>query len=169
VVNVISSYSHFEQNPAIFLHCVDSRLEENGDWYSRFHLGPFLHNSSLQVGARLRRSLINDLIQTVIVAVELDDAIHEFSRLPGIKEPVLDLLFQFRKVAVHAPCLQFQEEIVVPFLFWGPGNFYSKDVLWPEGIYCRNPKDFLVTLSSGRVLKGRFLIKKELYFELVYK
>jgi small subunit ribosomal protein S9 len=142
------------------LHCVDSRLEENGNWYSRFHIGPFLPNSSLQIGTRLRRSLLNDLVQTSVVAVEVDGAIHEFSRLPGVHESVLDLLFQFQKITFYAPFLEFQEMVIVPFLFFGPGTFYAKDIPWPFGIQCRKPKDFLRTLSLGSILRGRVLLQK---------
>jgi DNA-directed RNA polymerase subunit alpha len=78
-----------EQDLPLFLHCVDSRLEENGNWYSRFHIGPFRLGSGLQIGTRLRRSLLNDLSQTSIIAVELEGVVHEFSRQPGIQEPVL--------------------------------------------------------------------------------
>jgi DNA-directed RNA polymerase subunit alpha len=161
VVKATSSTSYFEDNLSIFLHCVDSRLEENGNWYSRFHVGPFLPNSGLQIGTRLRRSLLNDLVQTSVVAVELDGAIHEFSRLPGVHEPVLDLLLHFRKIALYAPSLKFRERIIVTFRFFGPGTFYSKDIPWPYGVQCRKPKDLLVTLSAGSVVQGRILVRRD--------
>jgi DNA-directed RNA polymerase alpha subunit len=160
LAKVIFFVLYSEISSSLFLHCVDSRLEENGSWYSRFHLGPFFPNSRLQVGTRLRRSLLNDLVQTFVVAVELDGAVHEFSRLPGVKESVLDLLFQFRKITFYAPSIKFQEIVVVPFIFFGPGVFYAKDILWPYEIHCRKPKDFLGTLSSGSILSGRILLQK---------
>ena len=117
LAKVIFFVLYFERSSSLFLHCVDSRFEENGSWHSRFHLGPFFPNSRLQVGTRLRRSLLNDFVQTFVVAVELDGAVHEFSRVPGVKESVLDLLFQFRKITFYAPFINFQEIVVVPFLF----------------------------------------------------
>ena len=159
----------FEKNLSIFLHCVDSRLEEDGNWYARFHIGPFLPNSRLQIGTRIRRSLLNDFVQTYIIAVELEGAIHEFSRLTGINEPVLDLLFQFRKITFYAPSIKFRKRIIVPFFFSGPGTFYAKDILWPIGIKCKNTKDPLSTLSPGAILKGRFLIQKDCGPNLVKK
>ena len=161
IVKVIFFISYFEDNLSIFLHCVDSRLEENGNWYSRFHIGPFLPNSGLQIRTRLRRSLLNDFIQTFVIAVELDGVIHEFSRLPGVHEPVLDLLLHFRKVALYAPSLKFRERIIVPFRFFGPGTFYAKDILWPYGVQCRKLKDLLVTLSSGAAVQGRILVQRD--------
>jgi DNA-directed RNA polymerase alpha subunit len=109
----------------------------------------------------LRRSLLNDIIQIRVVAVELEGAIHEFSRLPGLHEPVLDLLFRFRKLTFrNSSFLKSYEKMIVPFSFFGPGTFYRKDVVWPVEIQCRRPKDLLVTLSPGSFLCGRFLIQK---------
>jgi DNA-directed RNA polymerase alpha subunit len=147
------------ENP-LFLHCVDSRVEENGSWYSRFHIGPFDRGSRLQIGTRLRRSLLNDLSQTVVIAVKINGAVHEFSRISGIHEPILDLLFQFRKIALNAPFLKLGEVVVVPFLFYGPGIFYSSNISWPNGIKCRNPKTYLGTLAPGAFICGRLLIQK---------
>jgi small subunit ribosomal protein S9 len=139
---------------------VDSRLEENGRWYSRFHIGPFCRGSRLQIGTRLRRSLLNDLTQTLIIAVKLEGAIHEFSRLSGVHENTLDLLFQFRKVVLDAPYLKINEMVTIPFIFFGPGIFYAKDISWPNRVCCRNPKTYLVTLSPGAIIRGRLIIKK---------
>lgn len=153
-------FSSTKQDLSLFLHCVASRLEENGNWYSRMHLGPFLSGSRLQIGTRLRRSILNDLSQTSITAVELEGAVHEFSRLPGIHEPVLDFLFQLRKVALHAPFLKLGETTIVSFLVSGPGTFYAKDLSWPTEIECRTPEIRLVTLAPGAILRGRLLIHK---------
>lgn len=155
-----SSFLSTKKDNALFLHCVDSRLEENGRWYSRFHIGPFYRGSRLQIGTRLRRSLLNDLTQTSIIAVKLEGVIHEFSRLSGVHENTLDLLFQFRKVVLDAPYLKINEVIIIPFIFFGPGIFYAKDISWPNRICCRNPKTYLVTLSPGAIIRGRLIIKK---------
>lgn len=166
---IFLSFLPITKDRILYLHCVDSRLEENGSWFSRFHIGPFYRGSRLQVGTRLRRSLLNDLAQTSIIAVKLDGAQHEFSRLSGIHESTLDVLFQFRKIAINAPFMQMGETIVIPFFFHGPGIFYSKDIPWPNKIKCRNPIIYLVSLSPGSVIRGRILIKKNLNLNLNYK
>jgi hypothetical protein len=115
--NKIFSSFLSKKKEVIFLHCVDSRLEENGSWFSRFHIGPFYKGSRLQIGTRLRRSLLNDINQTSIIAIKLDGVKHEFSRIPGIHESILDLLFQIRKLAINAPYLKIGETVVIPFFF----------------------------------------------------
>lgn len=161
IVKKTSSFFSSRRQSCLFLHCVESRLEENGTWYSRFHLGPFSIGSSLQVGTRLRRSLLNDISQTSIVAIELDGAFHEFSRLPGVSEgTVLDILLNFQKVALHAPFLKNGEILVISFFFSGPGLFYAKDIPWPNALECKNPGIILVSLSSSAKLCGRLLLLK---------
>jgi small subunit ribosomal protein S11 len=175
----LSSYYYFvrfsytlrssNKDTCFFLHCVDSRLEREGNWYSRFHLGPFRRGSRLIVGTTLRRSLLNDLRQTSIMAIEVEGAMHEFSRIHGVYENLLDLLFQFRKRSLYSPFLKIGETITIPFLFFGPGTFYAKDILWPLGVHCRNPDILLSTISSSKIIRGHILIQKNNISDLIPK
>jgi DNA-directed RNA polymerase alpha subunit len=148
------------KNDSFFIHCVDSHLKENGKWYSRFHIGPFTTGSSLQIGTRFRRSLHNDLIQVFVSRIELDGVTHEFARLTGVYDPILELLFQFRKVALYAPFLKKSETIITPILIFGSGTFYAKDIRWPSGVECSNPHLLLFTLAKGRIIRGHVIIQK---------
>jgi small subunit ribosomal protein S9 len=78
-------------------------------------------------------------------------------------------LFQFRKVALNATFFKVGEIRVVPFLSFGPGIFYAKDISWPNGIQCRNPKISLVTLGPGSILRGRLLVQKTYGIDLFPK
>ena len=145
---------------SLFLHCMDSHVDNDSSWYSRFHMGPFWVNTSLQIGTRLRRTLINDVKQISIVAIELNGARHEFCRLSGIHASVFNLLFQFRKIILYSPKWKEANVAVIPFIFFGPGTFFAKDIFWPNDIQCRNPDIVLMTLSTGAIVKGRILIQK---------
>jgi len=149
-----------EKDNSLFLSCEHSQLERNGSWYSRLHMGPFESGSRLHVRTSIRRSLINDLSQTWIIAVAIEGVIHEFSRIPGIHETTIDLLFKFRKVVLNAPTLNNGEMVIVPFISVGSGTLYAKDISWPKGILCRNPEISLATIGPGSLLRGNILIKK---------
>ena len=109
---------------------------------------------------RLRRTLINNLSQTSIVRIKFEGAIHEFSRLPGIQEPLLDLIFQFRKLNLRAFFLDIRKMHIVTFFFTGPNIIYSQNIKWPYGVSCSTPKIMLFTLSPETVLNGQLLIQK---------
>lgn len=159
----------YKKNTHFFLHCVDSRFEGKSDFYSRFHIGPFVRGSRVNIGTMLRRSLINDLRHTSIIAIEIEGAQHEFSRLHGVYDNLLDLLFQFRKRSLCSSFLRLGEAMVVPFLFFGPGTFCMKDILWPIGVQCKNPNILLTTISAGKRIRGQLLIQKNNLFDLTLK
>jgi DNA-directed RNA polymerase alpha subunit len=159
-INITYPLSCAWKNECFFLHCVDSHLKENGNWYSRFHIGPFIPGSGLQIGIRLRHSLHNDLVQIFIWRIELEGVDHEFRRLKGVYDPILDIIFQFRKVVLYAPLFKFGETIVIPICFFGSGIICRKDINWPSGIGCSNPDMRLFTLARGRIVRGHLSIQK---------
>jgi DNA-directed RNA polymerase alpha subunit len=159
-INITYPLSCVLKNDSFFLDCVDSHLKENGSWYSRFHIGPFAPGSRLQIGTRLRRALHNDLVQTFIWRIELEGVNHEFRRMKGVYDPVLDIIFQFRKVALYAPLFKFGETIIIPMFFFGSGIICRKDINWPSGVECGNPDIILFTLARGRRVRGHLSIQK---------
>jgi len=163
-INITYPLSNTWKNESFFLHCVDSHLKNNRSWYSRFHMGPFTPGSRLQIGTRLRRSLHNDLVQTFIWGVEIEGVDHEFRRIKGVYDPVLDIIFQFRKVVLYAPLFKFGETIIIPIFFFGSGVVCRKDINWPSGVECSNPNMGLFTLARGRIVRGHLSIQKIIYF-----
>lgn len=140
----------------IFLHCVDSRVEENGTWYSRRHLGPFPTGLATTLATALRRSRLTDLPFLAIQAVELEGAAHEYSRLVGVHEPVLDLLLRFREVAIAGKTNE--GPYFASFEARGPGLLRAADLRLPVGRQCIQPDFILANLSPGAVIRGRVLI-----------
>lgn len=140
----------------IFLHCVDSRVEENGTWYSRRHLGPFPTGLATTLATALRRSRLTDLPFLAIQAVELEGAAHEYSRLAGVHEPVLDLLLRFREVAIAGKTNE--GPVFASFEARGPGILRAADLRLPVGRQCIQPEFILANLSPGAVIRGRVLI-----------
>ena len=81
----------------LFFSCVDSRIQEQGSMYARFHLGTFLRGQSLTFANALRRTLLSEIPGVVITDVIIEGAGHEFATLPGVEETVLDILLNLKK------------------------------------------------------------------------
>lgn len=141
----------------LFLHCVDSRVEENGSWYSRLHLGPFPAGLATTLGTSLRRTRLQGLPSLRIRAVEIEGAVHEYSRVAGIQEPILDLLLRFREVALSASPSK-NPSTRGYFEARGPGRLQAGDLRLPAGVRCVNPTFLLGHLAPGAVLRGRILL-----------
>lgn len=82
----------------LFFSCVDSRIEEQGSMYARFHLGTFLRGQSLTFANALRRTLLSEIPGFVITNISIEGASHEFATLPDVKETVLDILLNLKKL-----------------------------------------------------------------------
>merc|ERR1712138_267345 len=59
--------------------------------------------------------------------------------------------------------------VIIPFISFGSGTLYAKDISWPKRIICRNPEISLATLGPGSLLRGSILIQKTCRKELSVK
>ena len=75
-----------------FITCKESRIENNRSFYGCFYLGPFEPGQSITVANALRRTLLSQITGIAIVSVNITNVLHEYSTLPGVKDPVLDIL-----------------------------------------------------------------------------
>ena len=139
--------------PNLFFSCVDSRIEEQGSMYARFHLGTFLRGQSLTFANALRRTLLSEIPGVVITDVLIEGAGHEFATLPGVEETVLDILLNLKKL-VFAPCKSNITELetfqATGFVkSSGPKNLTAGDLKLPLIVKCIDPNAHIVSLTSS--------------------
>lgn len=149
-----------------FVSCVESRMEQETSWYSRFEIGPFQTGQALTVANSLRRTLLSNQQGVFLTAVEIDGAVHEYSRLDGVKEPVLDILLNLRQISLISTAEIDQaandsnspETFVGYFDLEGPMEVRAKDFKFPKQIECGNPNQHIATLTRNCTFQGRFLV-----------
>jgi DNA-directed RNA polymerase subunit alpha len=143
-------------------------MEQETNWYSRFEIGPFQTGQALTVANSLRRTLLSDQQGVFLTAVEIDGAIHEYSRLEGVRESILDILLNLRQVSllVSPQSSQYSDEIDNQETFFGyfdiqgPMEVRAKDLKFPKHLECTNPNQVIATLTRKCHFQGRFLIMK---------
>lgn len=144
----------------LFFSCVDSRIQEQGSMYARFHLGTFVRGQSLTFANALRRTLLSEIPGVVITDVMIEGAGHEFATLPGVEETVLDILLNLKKI-VFAPS---NSNITNLEIFQatgfiktsGPTKVTSGDLKLPLTVKCIDPNAHIVTLTSSGDFSLRF-------------
>jgi len=153
----------------LFFSCVESRIQDQGSLYARFHIGTFFRGQALTFANTLRRSLLSEIPGVVITDVFIDGAGHEFATLPGVKEPVLNILLNLQKV-VFAPALtssQFLEsdsntadletfQATGILKARGPSRLTAADIKLSSNVRCINPTTPVATLTSGEDFSLRF-------------
>jgi DNA-directed RNA polymerase alpha subunit len=139
------------------LSCVESRIEHNRSFYSRFQLGPFDLGQGLTIGNAFRRTLLSELSGVGITLIEIDGVCHEYSTLPGVRESVLDILLNLKQLVLTSNT-KFTAPQVGYLRFTGPGTVMAKDLHFPSSVYCVDPDQVIATLSADATLNFKFLV-----------
>lgn len=137
----------------LFFSCVDSRIEEQGSMYARFHLGTFLRGQSLTFANALRRTLLSEIPGLVITDVIIEGAGHEFATLSGVEETVLDILLNLKQV-VFTPCHPISTDLetfqATGFIkSIGPKKLTASDLKLPLSVKCINANAHIANLTSS--------------------
>lgn len=148
------------QTHKFFVSCVESRSQDQGSLYARFHIGTFVGGQALTLGNALRRTLLSEVPGVVLTDVVIDGVDHEFATLPGVEEPVLDILLNLKKL-VFAPCISTDTELEnfreSGFLKRrGPAKLTAADLKLPGTIKILSPTAHIATLTSGEEFSLRF-------------
>ena len=141
----------------ILLSCVESRIEHNRRFYSRFQLGPFDLGQGLTVGNAFRRTLLSELSGVGITLIEMEGVCHEYSTLPGVRESVLDILLNLKQLVLTSD-MTFNTPQVGYLSFTGPGLVQAKHLNLPVSVSCVDPEQPIATLSSNAKLSFKFLV-----------
>lgn len=137
----------------LFFSCIDSRVQDQGSMYARFHIGTFFRGQALTFGNALRRTLLSEIPGIVITDVVINRASHEFATLPGVEETVIDILLNLKNI-VFVPCnsqvteLEHFHATGLVKLF-GPGKVTAGDIKLPGTLKCINSSAQIATLTSG--------------------
>jgi DNA-directed RNA polymerase subunit alpha len=76
----------------------------DGD-YGEFTLEPLRRGYGVTVGNPLRRILLSSIPGSAVTSVYIEDVLHEFSTVPGVKEDVIRIILNLKELVVrfHAP------------------------------------------------------------------
>jgi len=75
-------------------------LGEEEHHRQRFAISPLDPGFGHTLGNSLRRTLLSSIPGAAVTQVRFDDALHEFTTLPGVKEDVTDLLLNLKDLVI---------------------------------------------------------------------
>lgn len=144
-----------------FFSCKELRIEPTSPktYYGCFYLGPFSNGQGLTVANALRRTLLSEISGLAITSVKVNNAYHEYSTLPGVRETVLDIMLNLKEIVLkkqsNKPLVQTQ----VGYLqVRGPGIVRASDLKLPPMIQCIDPDQYIATLAEDGSLYLKFKI-----------
>lgn len=124
----------------------NARIEGN---YGEFVLEPLERGFGVTIGNPLRRILLSSIPGTAVTSVYIEDVLHEFSTINGVKEDVVQIILNLKELVVkfHAPGTK-----TLTLRAQGPKEVYARDLEVPSDAEIINPDLYIATLSAGAKL-----------------
>lgn len=139
------------------VECVESTTDKDQSQYSKFILEPLERGQGTTVGNALRRVLLSNLEGTAATAVRIAGVSHEFATIPGVREDVLDILLNMKKIVFKSYSSQPQ---IGRLLVQGPATVTAEQFDLPSEVELVDPDQYVATLSAGSTLEMEFRIEK---------
>ncbi|MDO4263356.1 MAG: DNA-directed RNA polymerase subunit alpha [Deinococcus sp.] len=120
-----------------------ARVEGN---YGEFVLEPLKRGYGVTIGNPIRRILMSSIQGTAVTSVYIEDVLHEFSTIPGVKEDVIRLILNLKELVVkfHAPGPK-----TLTLRAQGQGVIRASDFEVPSDAEIVNPDLEIANLADG--------------------
>ena len=129
-------------------------LEELGS-YGKYEAGPFAPGYGVTLGNALRRVLLGSLEGAAVTAVQITGVQQEFSSLPGIREDVVQILLNVKKIRLRSFATG---RVELSLSKKGAGVVTAGDITPNGQIEIVNPEQVLCTLDSDKASIEAFLV-----------
>ncbi|MDA8078595.1 MAG: DNA-directed RNA polymerase subunit alpha [Nitrospiraceae bacterium] len=125
--------------------------------YGKLIAEPLERGFGTTMGNSLRRVLLSSLEGAAITAVKISGALHEFSTISGIKEDVINVILNLKRLRFkfHGEGVR-----VATFSVKGPAEVTGADLKCDSAIEVLNPETHVATLDKGVTFEAEVYIKK---------
>jgi DNA-directed RNA polymerase subunit alpha len=120
-------------------------IGEEEDNRQRFAVGPLDPGFGHTVGNSLRRTLLSSIPGAAITQVRFDEALHEFTTLPGVKEDVTDIILNLKDILIR---VYSDEPVIVRLDKRGPGDATAGDLQVTADVEVLSPGQHIASLNG---------------------
>lgn len=125
--------------------------------YGKLVVEPLDRGFGTTLGNSLRRVLLSSLEGAAVSAVKITGALHEFSSLPGIKEDVIGIILNIKKLRFK---MYGNETRLATIKVKGPGEVKGNDIQVDSSVEILSPDQLIATLDKGASFEAEMFIKK---------
>ncbi|HWR58360.1 MAG TPA: DNA-directed RNA polymerase subunit alpha [Thermodesulfovibrionales bacterium] len=127
------------------------------DTYGKLIAEPFERGFGNTMGNSLRRVLLSSLEGAAVTALKIRGALHEFSHITGVKEDVMDIILNIKKLRFK---MFTESKRVATIKTTGPREVKGSDLQLDSGIEVLNPEQVIATLDKGASFEAEMYIRK---------
>lgn len=125
---------------------------------SKFVIEPLYPGYGPTIGNAIRRVLLSSIIGSAAVSYKVEGIDHEFSPIPNVKEDMLELLMNIKKIKFRSFS---DEKVVIELSKKGPGEVTAADFKKNSNIEIINPELHLLSLDNKADVKLEVVVDKD--------
>ena len=126
-------------------------VDEEQNNRQRFAIGPLDPGFGTTLGNSLRRTLLSSIPGGAVTQLRFDEALHEFTTLPGVKEDVTDIILNLKDLLVRVAT---DEPVTLRLDVRGPVDATAADLQTTADVEVLNPDLHIASINA----KGRLAV-----------
>ena len=125
--------------------------------HSQVTLEPLERGFGHTLGNALRRILLSSMAGCAVVEVQIDDVLHEFSTIDGVREDVLEILLNLKGIALT---MGSRDEVSLTLNKQGAGVVTAGDIELSHDVEIINPDHVIAHLEAGAKLAMQLKVQR---------
>lgn len=124
--------------------------------YGKFIISPLEKGYGTTLGNTLRRVLLSSLDGAAVTAMRVSDVLHEFSDIPGVREDVIQVMLQVKKLRIKL------HDVAIAHMHLevhGEGEVTAADIQFPPEVEIQNPDLYLFTVDQPTDIEIEFTVE----------
>lgn len=126
--------------------------------FARFFVEPLEQGFGTTLGNSLRRVLLSSIQGSAITSIQIEGVRHKFEEIPGVKEDVLHIMLNLRKVIFSMDINKASTTIFLDVE--GPGKVTAGDLQLNQNIEVLNPEQHIATLMEDANLRMMMTVQQ---------
>jgi DNA-directed RNA polymerase subunit alpha len=128
---------------------LDKKAGGDGKRKATFVAEPLERGFGLTLGNALRRVLLSSLQGAAVTSIKIENVLHEFSSLAGVREDVTDIVLNVKQIALR---MQGEGSKRLQLTATGPAEVTAGDIATSGDIEVMNPELVICHLDDGATL-----------------
>jgi len=131
--------------------------ETYSDTYGKLIAEPLERGFGITLGNALRRVLLSSTEGAAVTGVKINGALHEFAQLEAVKEDVVDIVLNIKKLRFS---MDGEGEKTATVKVSGPAEVKGSDLKFDSSLKLMNPDQLIATVGKGQTFEAELYISK---------
>lgn len=138
---------------------VEFERESFSDTYGKLIVEPLERGYGTTLGNSLRRVLLSSIEGAAVYAVRINGVLHEISSIQGVKEDVIDIILNIKKIRFKYNSEEADKKVAT-IKVKGPAEVYAKDIETDGTYEVLNKDQYICSLDQDTELEMYLYIRR---------